>query len=105
MTVTVDVNDVFTIVAVTGDRAVGGQGQGESGSFLAKSPRFGNYGSINPYSCKTIESEVGYLSRGEDKADVTVTVKFTDCSSPGSGDRLITCGATYFGDAVRVSQG
>lgn len=105
MTVSVDVNDVFTVVAVTGEQAVGGQGQGESGSFLAKSARFGNYGSISPYSCESIESEVGYLSMGDDKADVTLTIKFTDCTSPSTGDRKTTCGATYFGDAVRVSQG
>jgi hypothetical protein len=105
MTVTVDDNDVFTVVAVTGETAVGGQGQGESGSFLARSAKFGNYGSIAPYRCENIKSEVGYLSMGDDKADVTVTITFTNCTSPGAGDNQTTCGATYFGDAVRVSQG
>jgi hypothetical protein len=105
MTVSVDDNEVYTVVAVTGEQAVGGQGQGQSGGFLARSTKFGNYGSIAPYTCDTIESEVGYLTMGDDKADVTVTIKFTDCSSPDSGDKKTTCGATYFGDAVRVSQG
>jgi hypothetical protein len=105
MTVSVDENEVYTVVAVTGERAIGGQGQGESGGFLAKSPQFGNYGSTGAYTCDTIESEVGYLTMGDDKADVTVTIKFTDCSSPGTGDKKTTCGATYFGDAVRVSKG
>ncbi|MFN5062301.1 MAG: hypothetical protein ACK5GN_05590 [Pseudomonadota bacterium] len=104
MTVSVDANDVFTVVAVNGERAVGGQGQGESISFLAKSDKFGNYGSIAPYACESIVSEVGFLSAGTDKADATLTIKFNNCASPGADSKKVTCGATYFGDAVRVSQ-
>jgi hypothetical protein len=104
MTVSVDGNDVFTVVAVNGDTAVGGQGQGESISFLAQSSEFGEYGSIAPYTCQSIVSEVGLLSIGEDKAKATLTIKFTDCSSSASDTSLTTCGATYFGDATRTSK-
>ncbi len=101
MTVSVDANDVFTVVAVTGEKATGGQGQGESGSFLAISNKFGNYGSIAPYTCESIVSEVGFLDAGDNKADVSLTIKFNNCKTPGSSDKLLTCGATYFADAVR----
>ena len=98
--VSVDENDVFTVIAVTGEKAVGGQGSGESISFLAKSSKFGNYGSIAPYSCKEILSEFGLLTAGNNQAKATLTIKFNECSTPNS-TKVITCGATYFGDAVR----
>jgi hypothetical protein len=102
MTISVSDSDVFTVVAVNGDSAVGGQGQGESISFLASSPKFGNYGNTGSYTCQEIVSEIGFLSIGTDKANATLTIKFNDCSS-SSDSKSVTCGATYFGDAVRVS--
>lgn len=101
MTVSVDENDVFTVVAVDGSTATGGQGPGETISFLAQSPKFGNYGSIAPYTCASILSGVGYLTQGDNQAKVTVTITFTDCNTPGSTSNAVTCGAIYYGDATR----
>lgn len=101
MTVSVDENDVFTVVAVDGSTATGGQGPGETISFLAQSPAFGEYGSIAPYTCASIISGVGYLTEGDNNARVTVTITFTDCVSPDSSQDEFTCGAIYYGDATR----
>ena len=104
MTVSIDSNGVFTVVAVDGSVATGGQGEGEDISFLAQAPVFGNYGSIAPYSCENVLAEVGYLSVGEDKARVTLTYQFTDCTAPGTdndSDNPVSCGAVYFGDATK----
>ena len=68
MTVSTDVNDVFTVVAVDGSTAIGGQGSGEVISFIASAPTFGSYGSIAPYSCASTLSTVGFLDAGADKA-------------------------------------
>jgi len=104
MTVTVDANNVFTVRAVDGSVAVGGQGQGESISFLATSPVFGNYGSISPYVCASSLSTVGYLDVGDNKADVTLTVEFSDCVAPGdSDDDDFDCAAIYYGNAVKAA--
>ena len=104
MSVSVEDNDVFTVRAVTGETAIGGQGQGESISFLASSPNFGNYGSITPYTCKTIVSEIGFLSIGEDKAKVDLTIKFNDCATAAAPTKITSCGVTYFADGVRVGK-
>jgi hypothetical protein len=103
MTVTTDVNDVFTVVAVDGSIATGGQGAGEIISFIASAPTFGNYGSIAPYSCASTLSTVGFLDAGTDKARVTLLVQFTDCYTPGSSEDPISCSVTYYGDATKVS--
>jgi hypothetical protein len=101
MTVSVDENDVFTVVAVDGSTATGGQGPGETISFLAQAPKFGSYGSIAPYTCSSIQSGVGYLTQGDNQAKVTLTITFTDCNTPGSTSSAVTCGAIYYGDATR----
>lgn len=104
MTVTIDANNVYTVTAVDGSVAVGGQGQGESISFLATAAVFGNYGSIAPYVCASSLSSVGYLDRGDNKAQVTLTVEFTDCIAPGdSEDDQFDCAAIYYGDATKVA--
>jgi hypothetical protein len=90
MTVSIDANDVFTVVAVDGSVATGGQGEGEDISFLAQ------------YTCESVVSGVGYLAIGDDQAKVTLTVTFTNCTSPSTTDDLVTCAASYFGDAQRV---
>jgi hypothetical protein len=96
MTVSVDANDVFTVVAVDGSVAVGGQGQGEDISFL------GNYGSIAPYTCESVISGVGYLTIGSDQAKVTLTIGFTNCTTPTTTDNPVSCSVLYRGDAQRV---
>ncbi|MEY4667391.1 MAG: hypothetical protein RL518_90 [Pseudomonadota bacterium] len=104
MTVSIDQNSVYTVVAVDGSVATGGQGQGEDISFLAQASKFGNYGSISPYTCESVVAEVGYLSVGENAARVTMTYKFTNCSAPGTDndeDNPVSCGAVYFGDATK----
>jgi hypothetical protein len=104
MTVSIDQNSVFTVVAVDGSVATGGQGQGEDISFLAQAPVFGNYGSISPFTCESVVAEVGYLSVGENKARVTMTYTFTNCTAPGTDyddDNAVSCGAVYFGDATK----
>ncbi len=102
MNVSIDASDVYTVVAINGSIATGGQGQGEKISFLAQSDDFGNYGSIAPYSCQSTQSDVGYLSNGTNNAQVTVTIYFNSCSTPETVDSPISCGVIYFGDAVRV---
>ena len=104
MTVSID-NDVFTVVNVAGQVAVGGQGQGEDISFLAQAPVFGNYGSIAPYSCKSVLAEVGFLTAGDAQAQVTMTYQFTNCTAPGTqydAENPVSCGAVYFGDATKT---
>jgi hypothetical protein len=106
MTVTVDEADIFTVVAVNGDTAAGKQGDGETVSFLASSAQFGRYGSITPYSCKKVVSELGYLSVGTDLARVILTVQFTECTTSADPQKRATsCAATYFGEATRVRAG
>ena len=102
MTITIDPENVFTVVAVDGSTAVGGQGPGEDISFVAQADQFGNYGSIAPYSCTSTSSLVGYLAIGSDQADVTLTVNFNECSTPGSTDAPVTCAAVYYGKATRT---
>ncbi len=101
MTVSIDSNDVFTVVAVDGSVATGGQGEGEVISFIASAPTFGNYGSTAPYTCASVLATVGYLDAGTDKARVTMTYQFTDCAQAGSDD-LTSCGVIYYGEADRV---
>jgi hypothetical protein len=101
MTVSVDENDTFTVVAVDGSVAVGGQGKGETISFLAKSPSFGKYGTTGGYTCTSVQSEVGYLTEGDNTAKVTVTHTFTSCTTPNSNKKAFTCGAIYYGEATR----
>lgn len=101
MTVSVDENDNYTVVAVDGSIATGGQGQGETISFLAKADHFGNYGSIAPYTCTSSRSEVGYLTEGDNKAKVTLTVYFTGCTTPSSSKKPLNCDAIYYGEATR----
>ena len=104
MNVTIDANNVYTVTAVDGSVAVGGQGQGESISFLANSAQFGNYGSIAPYICASSLSTVGYLDEGQDKAKVTLTVTFTDCVAPGdTQDDQFDCAVIYYGNATKVA--
>lgn len=103
MTVSTGVNDVFTVVAVDGSTAIGGQGSGEAISFIASAPTFGSYGSIAPYSCTSTLSTVGFLDAGADKARVTLLIQFTDCNTPGSSEGPFTCSVTYYGDATKVS--
>ena len=102
MNISIDSNDVFTVVAVDGSTATGGQGAGETISFLAQAPVFGNWGSIAPYSCSSTLSQVGYLANGSDKAQVTLTINFNSCNTPGSSASAVTCVATYYGDATRA---
>lgn len=104
MTVTIDSSNVYTVTAVDGSVAVGGQGQGESISFLANAAVFGNYGSIAPYVCASSLSTVGYLDAGENSAKVTLTVEFSDCVAPGdSEDDEFDCAVIYYGNATKVS--
>lgn len=104
MTVSVDSSKVYTVTAVDGSVATGGQGDGEVISFLASAPVFGNYGSIAPYSCASTLSTVGYLDAGDNKARVTLTVEFTDCVAPGeTEDDQFDCSVIYYGDATKVS--
>jgi hypothetical protein len=100
MTVSVDENDVFTVVAVDGSTAVGGQGKGETISFLATADSFGNYGTTEPFSCESSRSQIGFLAIGDDEADVTLTVTFSNCTSPSSGGDDV-CIVTYYGEARR----
>ena len=105
MTVSIDQDSVYTVTAVDGSVAVGGQGEGEDISFLAQAPVFGNYGSIAPFTCESVLAEVGYLSVGENKARVTMTYLFTNCTAPGTDydqDNQVSCGAVYFGDATKA---
>jgi len=102
MTVTVNENDVFKVVTVDGNAATGGQGDGETISFLATFEKFDRYGPINPYSCESTETQVGYLTQGDTKADVTLTVYFNNCNTPGSTDQPISCAAIYYGEADLV---
>lgn len=104
MVVSVDANDVYTVVAVDGSVATGGQGEGENISFLANAPVFGNYGSTSPYTCTSSESEVGYLAIGDTRADVTLTIYFNSCTTPDTVDDPISCAVIYFGDADKVSE-
>lgn len=101
MTVSVDENDTYTVTAVDGSVAKGGQGEGETISFLAKADRFGNFGSIAPYTCSSSRAEVGYLTEGDNKARVTLTIYFTGCSSPSSSKKPLNCDVIYYGDATR----
>jgi len=101
MTISIDTQDVFTVVAVDGSSAKGGQGNGETISFLAQAPVFGNWGPIAPYSCSSTNSEVGYLQSGSDKARVTLTINFNSCNTPDSPQEAVNCAATYYGDATR----
>ena len=101
MIISVDQNETFTVVAVDGSVAVGGQGNGETISFLAKSSSFGKYGSTTPYTCQSSKSEVGYLSEGDDKATVTLTISFTGCGTSDTSRKPISCGAIYYGEATR----
>ena len=104
MTVSID-NNVFTVVNVAGEVAIGGQGQGEDISFLAQAPVFGNYGSIAPYTCESVVAEVGFLTAGDTQAQVTMTYQFTNCTAPGTdydSDNPVSCGAVYFGDATKT---
>ena len=104
MTVSIDQNNVFTVVAVDGSVATGGQGEGEDISFLAQAPVFGNYGSIAPYTCESVLAQVGYLSVGDSQARVTMTYQFTNCTAPGTeydSDSPVSCGVVYFGDATK----
>jgi hypothetical protein len=104
MTVSIDGSNVFTVTAFDGSVAVGGQGQGEVISFLATASKFGNYGSISPYTCTSSLSTVGYLDAGDNKANVTLTVQFTGCVKPGDAQKKqFNCGAIYYGDATKVT--
>jgi len=100
-TVSIDANNVFTVVGGEGSVAVGGQGEGEVISFIASAPTFGNFGTTAPYTCATALATVGYLDAGTDKARVTMTYEFTDCAQAGSDD-LISCGVIYYGEADKV---
>lgn len=102
MTVSVDADNVYTVVAVDGSTAVGGQGTGETISFLAQSSAFGKYGSIAPYTCASAVTTVGFLDAGDDRARVTLTITFTKCVAAGSTSKAVTCGATYYGDAEKT---
>lgn len=104
MTVSIDPSKVFTVTAIDGSVAVGGQGDGEVISFLATASVFGKYGPIAPYTCASSLSTVGYLDAGDDKANVTLTVQFTDCVAPGDPqDKQFDCGVIYYGDATKVA--
>lgn len=100
--VSIDDKHVFTVEAVDGSVATGGQGYGESISFLANSSKFGNYGSIAPYSCQSSSSAIGYLGIGDDQAKVTLTISFTNCTKAGSSAAAVSCAVIYFGEAERV---
>ena len=95
MTVSIDTNEVFTVVAVDGSTAVGGQGVGENISFLANSSNFGSYGTTLPYVCDPVTVKVGFLSVGDNEANITVTYPFNNCAIPGSSD-IDECVVTYF---------
>lgn len=102
MTVTVDENDVFKVVTVDGNVATGGQGDGETISFLATFQKFDRYGSISPYTCDSTETQVGYLTQGSSKAEVTITSYFNNCNTPDSTSEAISCAAIYYGMADLV---
>jgi len=102
MTVREDSDKVFTVVAADGSTAVGGQGDGETISFLASAKVFGDFGSIAPYTCESSSSTVGYLDAGDGKALVTVTIFFTNCTSPTDTNTVPNCAAIYFGEANRI---
>ncbi len=100
--VTIDSSDVFTVVAIDGSVATGGQGPGETISFLANAATFGDYGSTAPYTCESSSAAIGYLGIGDDQAKVTLTYSFNNCTEPGSTATAISCGVFYSADAERI---
>lgn len=102
LTVTIDENEVYTVQAVDGSRAVGGQGSGETSSFLASAPVFGDYGPIAPYNCESVLSSVGFLDRGTDKATVTLKISFSKCRPAGSTSSPRNCAAIYSSESERI---
>jgi hypothetical protein len=102
LTVSIDENDVYTVRAVDGSVATGGQGSGETISFLTQAPTFGNFGSIAPYTCETAISYIGFIEKGTDKATVTLQYKFTNCQVDGSSDTTDVCSAVYTAEATRI---
>lgn len=102
MRVDIDQNQVFTVTAVDGSVAVGGQGAGESVSFLAQSQTFGRYGSSAPYTCASTISSIGFLDVGAPNASVTLTIAFKDCITPADPKKKkFSCAAIYYGDATK----
>lgn len=100
MVVTEQPEGVFVVNAANGDVARGEQGDGESISFTATAPEFGDYGSITPYVC-TSSATLGFLNDGDNNAKISVFIEFNDCVAPTSVTQISTCAVTYFGNAVR----
>ena len=94
MTVTEGENGVFTVRAANGKLAIGSQGEGEDISFTALAPAFGEFGSTLPYICIP-STQVSFLSTGTDKADINVSISFTNCVSPASTDQISDCFGSY----------
>ena len=101
MTVTEGENAVITVQGANGDVATGGQGIGETISFSASSPQFGDYGTTLPFICDPSLSTVAYLTKTDTEADVSVTITFQNCSSDGGQTVVSNCSQVYRGDAVR----
>ncbi len=103
LTVSIDENDIYTVEAFDGSVATGGQGSGETNSFLTQAPRFGDYGSLGSFTCEKSTASVGFIEKGSDKATVTLQYKFTNCKSAGSDRTTRVCSTVYSAEATKIS--
>lgn len=100
MQVSISGDQVYTVTAVDGSTAIGGQGDGETVSFTASAPTFGKFHSTNTFRCSSTSAIVGFLTTGDSSANVSLTYSFVDCTDV-SGARQQDCAATYFAEAVK----
>lgn len=100
MVVNEDAAGVVTVLAANGDLATGGQGVGETISFTANSSSFGSFGTTAPYVCTASPYTLGYVEQGDNKADVTTYVTFTNCTVAG-GSSTTSCSVLYSGSATK----
>jgi hypothetical protein len=101
MTVSEDELGVIHVQAATGERAVGGQGDGETISFVATSPAFGDYDPARSYPCGPSISQVGFITQGDDEAHVSVVISFNSCAAGDGSGTLISCYLSYRGEATK----
>jgi hypothetical protein len=102
ITVSIDENDNYTVIAIDGSIANGGQGSGETNSFLAKASRFGDYGTSSPFDCESSTASVGFIEKGANNATVTLQYKFTNCRSAGTSKATKVCSTVYSAEATRI---
>ena len=102
MQVSISGDNLFTVNAVDGSTAVGGQGDGETISFTASAPTFGNFSSTSTagFNCTSSTALVGFLTTGDSSANVSLTYSFVGCTD-ASGSRQQDCAVTYFAEATR----